>query len=1274
MDVTPGGAVGTAATDNRVPIVLHSAERNRVDGIRKKIVLGGAAFAMCAGAFLLFSSQDAPSPREASNEAVETVREFVTGTSSQPAHSLSGGQIKLSPGEHTVMWRYDPVTQRPLVRFEAQRWNPVSDTEFYTVKPEVTIFMPRGESTTIRADEAYVTVAQTGQDRLDPRRGRLLGNVKVTIDRSTEEWRLKNPDLAAPEAHPEQLIQIDLTQARFDMDRAELTSEGAVLVQAAEARIEDVHDLTVHWNQLDNRIEVLKFARGGRLVLMRDLGFPDDFGLPGAERKAKAGPGTSLASIDPAKARLPKAMANSPQRAETISAEAAAEEIRLNKSGITVNAPAKVATATGPAEAAPLRSADEVAAELERMAADAKSAAKADAPKAVQDIEPPDEDDPLLPPKKRERIHTYKMVFENEVLVRQLAGEREAGRLTASQLEVYFDFGDRQKRMVAGPPAGRPERAAGEAAPAGDAASGAASSPVAPPSGGATSSPAEAGEEGRLVLTWNGPLELRPIHADPAEQTGERRDVIAVGAPVRIDSPQGKAQCRQLVYRNEGRLVWMSGTDEDPVVLSSADEQRLVGREVFLDQRRGLAKVDGPGEMHDPRRTKAADSAGGADGLRAADVAAAPGAVAAGDSATNTALSEKKPREPVEIRWARGVDLELGRRPVTRTNPETLMEETKEKEYLRRAWFHGSVSLRQGAERLFADEVAVTFAVPTGADGSVERIEHLNLAGDVRLERADGVISAQKLDVTMVTTAQGRNVPREVHAWGKAYTKEGQKEFFADEMHVTLSEYAGPARTAPDGTPIPPKMQIGVETLDATGNVVLLDPERNGKVSRARTLKAVFRSGNELVKATIDSGEPGVLAQARLEGIAIHGERIDVDMDAQTADVPGPGKAWMLANENFGGGRFTRPTPVRITWAGRMQLRMKQNYGVFVDRVRTHSVGPVKAGSEVFDLNCDKLTVRLGPAPPPEPRRSTPDLVDRIPVLGTLLEREESAEFTSDVTATMDRKQPTYIIAEGNAEAITRTHERAGADGSPGRLKSRIRVEGPQIVANLEREQMSVPSAGALLIEDYQFSPGKPTRLSRRPQGGPLMSAVQGEGPSQTLVTWSNSMDLFVDRGLVSFDREVDMRHFSGKQIVRKEELAEWMNVSVEQLEQLGAGRKARLTCDNLLLEFAVGGSTPESAPGQGTADIRATDLRRMIARGAIHLQEDTKSMMGEYLQYLQDTNEVRLEGSPTLEARIIDQNESSQELSMWRGPLLVWNRTTNAIEAPNANVRTSRR
>jgi hypothetical protein len=241
-----------------------------------------------------------------------------------------------------------------------------------------------------------------------------------------------------------------------------------------------------------------------------------------------------------------------------------------------------------------------------------------------------------------------------------------------------------------------------------------------------------------------------------------------------------------------------------------------------------------------------------------------------------------------------------------------------------------------------------------------------------------------------------------------------------------------------------------------------------------------------------------------------------------------------------------------------------------------------------------------------------------------------------------------------------------------GPLEGRARIASDQIAVDLLAQQMSVPGRGTLLLEDYKFgAKGRRDGTLRDDSGPALMNAMRSDGPSQTLVTWENSMDFFVDRNLVAFDREVSMVHRSGQEMVLKDELAASMNLNVENLRHLSKGRRASLSCGNLLLEFGRGLA---GQLGAGRPIMSTADLNRLIARGAVHFQEETKSLMGEHLQYLREINEIRLEGSDRLEARIIDQDETTQRLSMWKGPILTWDRNTNRIDAPQATIRTSRR
>lgn len=1230
----------------------------------KKIILALGTFALAAGAYFALSAGDRRRTVPAEGDLSEAVRDFVTLPTSQPSHSIGDAEMRFRPGERTLARIYDDVTGRLKYQFEAKKWEPLSETDFHVEELLIQIYTPRGEITYISADTAEVTIARKARNRLEPKRGWLRGNVRVVIDRTTSEWREAHPDLADRYAHADDLINIDLDDASFDLDQAELRSEGTIVVDSREARIDRVEGLTLQWNQVDNRIDVLRFAHGGRMILRRG-GRMVDFALPGTERGAQTSdqPDGSAPEQDRdrrARFEVPRAQAMKPMSIGAVTADEAAAEIRLEGGIATANRPKSLEPEAHDAFARPsppgqLRSPAALAGDVDALKAEARAGAAG---------EPlPLDGSSLEDPREPKRIHTYRAVLLNDVLVEQKDGLLTRGRLKADRLEINFDFG-KKLRSLAGPRGGKRVSAAPDDAEA------ALPDTLEPPEPDADSASSLDEDRTKLILTWDGPLELRPLRVEPAEQTGQRFDVIATGRPVVVETGQAADQdarratatCGQLVYRHERRQVWLAGTEAEPVEITVDQTRRLVGREVFFDQKRGLARVDGPGYMFDERRDT--------------NDATAPNLVAqTSDLVSPTdAESPRKDRDPVEIRWSRGVDVELGHRTVLRQDPSTGLMQEKRREFLQRAWFHGEVSVTQGASRLSADEVAATFGLPISGEAMADHLQHLNMSGNVRLVRDDDLISADRLDVEMIVTPDGRNVPRVVDGSGNVLVRQERSEFRAQQMHVVLALSRRDVDTTPDAlTPALDRSRLGIASLDASGDVFVSDPERNLKVRNAETLSCVMRHGNQLVTATIVGAEPDALARARYEEVAVHGHRIEIDMDQQSIEVPGPGKTWMVTSKDFGGSKLSRPTTVKTTWTGNMEFRLAEDYGRFVGNVHSRSVDnpEVEGPRRAFSLTCDKMTVRFGRVPPVREKQGD-DLVERLWLLGRII--GDKAEVTS-VLATdrlRESRRPTYVLAEGHAEALSVYHASSASDAPLGPLLSRVQIAGDRIVADLLREQMSVPCAGTLLIEDYQFDAGgsKP-RLARTPLADdPLMSSVRNEGPSQTMVRWESSMDFFVDRNLVAFDKGVWMVHLSGRELAMQEQLAAAMNMDAGALHRLGPGRKATLTCGYLLLEFLTGaGPDLEAGPA-----VRATDLKRLIAKHAVHLQEGSKSLMGTHMQYLHETNEVRIEGNDMLEARIIDQDESSQRISMWRGPLLIWNRGTNRIEAPHATIRTSRR
>lgn len=1204
----------------------------------KRIVTASIVAVVLVAAFVVvLGGRERPAPHEADDRKA-AVQPFISRSATQPETVIESGELRLTPGDQTFAVIYDPVSGEPKYRFRAERWEPISDVEFKLTRPDIRIHAPDGQTTYIRSNEGQVILAQTGRRSVDPKRGWLRGDVRITIDRTTRQWRAAHPDQAELEQHQDQTINIFLTEVAFDLDRSRIESNGPLTVQSVEADVRG-QGIEITWNQLDNRIDLLRIREGRKMELRRG-GSAVDFAMPGTARAAAPEP--------PARARRGEAVARGGTTTQPVggptalarSEQNAAEAAAVLRAMIAATQPAPPASRIGPPGDTDLA---EVTA---RMASEARG--------AVDKPEPTEDATASAPTQRpRRRVETYSAVFTGGVVVEQRQGLRRPGRLNCDKLELIFDFGQRQKRasLATETQPGATTRPADEAPLLG----------------------ASPDDDTRLILTWSGPLEMRPMKVPPAAQSGDRFDCIASGERVEVDDGRGTAVCKQLVYRNELQQVWMSGTETLPVTLVSGDEApvaaegptstpgkgRLVGREMFFDRRRGLARIEGPGEML--REDAAAD----ADPY--------------GPSAA------KRARDPARLRWTRGVELELKQAPEKRTDPATGRTQTVYRDFIQRAWFHGNVRVTRGDELIAGEHVAARFFPPRKPGASLGPIERLDASGRVRLERRPDLITAERLDVMFALSNDGKDsYPSAADAQGRVRARQGDRSIRGDRVSVKMTQLAAPPAASPTTRPAEP--QLAMTELHAFGRVRAADPEQGFRV-QAEELHTLVPDGRRLKSATVIGPPPGLYAFVQYVDYQLAGHRIELDMDRQAADIPGPGRAYFFSDRDFGGGELKKAEETRVVWTRSMQVRGRENTAVFE--------GEVRSKTPTHSMWCDRLTVLLAdvPAPPPQARASPQPgslaqgrFAQRLPSprlaaysLMAMAAAEASWPTWKQLTAayapapaanvapkaprqnillTDDpsrRKQPVRVIAAGNAVALrTVRHARSG------RLMSRAQIKGSEIVVDLRRQSMNVPGRGSLLIEDYD--------LPKRGRGASMTSGSarpsllgSGERPSQTAFQWANGMSYFVDQALVTFDREVDMRHFSGQNVVLMENLAAAQNVDPSQL-RLPPGRKARLTCDNLLVQFAR-----NAAQQAETMDVRGADLRQLVASGAVFLQDSGKSLQGERLTYSRDSNRVTIEGANEFEARIFDEDEQAQRFNMWRGPVLIWDRSTNRIEAPGA-------
>ncbi len=1200
---------------------------------------------------------------------------------------MRGAKIHSGTKPYVVVYGADG---EPKYQFRSAKWEPVSETEFKLVQPEICVFMPGGQITQVRADEGQMFVERAGGNNFNPKRGYLKGHVMIFIDRTDKAWRRAKPEQAAPEQHPDQIIHIWLDEIRFDLDQSWIKSPGTLRVQSSEAEIEG-SGLTLAWNERDNRIERLDIEQGKRMELRRG-GSMVSFGLPGQEREG----GEAAATTEPAGHRE-----QAKRDLKKTGAMAATGLTVETEKGRTPSAFIERALLQG-ASANRSLSVDDIYPEKKpttTQASGRRTARFSDKPaspsKRIQLFGQKDDKGRTGKPRQ---IDTYHAVFEGNVLVEQRRGLKMLGQLAgADRLELVFDVGERQRKVVQGDsPATQPSddpnvvvaEAEAKAAKAKRDATGSTT----------TSSPTSQPEDQtRIKLLWSGRLSLRPVEVPENEKTGRRFDAIASGTNVRVMDRQGEVACRRLIFRNETEQAWLYGTSDAPVRLSSGETRRLQGNEIYVDRRTGIAVVNGPGSMSDTREAFAA--------------VAVPGS----EESPSSAQSKPSNQERIELSWSRQVEMDFALGEIKRVDPNTGQEVTKRREYVKQAVFRGAVRMKQGDQGINAEEIVMNMGVPTDSQSMVGPITKVYATGGVVLTQQKDEIHCEKLSVSMTTDEHGRNIPKSATAYGNVLAKQDKRQIQAkDQLNVII----GATRTAPTSQvaevvagaidpaqlarvkelallrgirpqeidrllqekgldaealrafavarnidpavinkliqPKKAKPRVGIIQMDAFGDVVAVDSSQKLDV-QAEEIQCSLPDGKNIERATLRA-KPNEKARAEFGDYVINGHQIVIDMTRQYAHVPDDGWLRFLTHQDLDGRKLDEPTTTEVRWTKEMRLEGQKNKGEFL--------GDVSASSQNSELKCDRLSIDFVDLAPAEMERIKQQTSPgRWQMLSKMLSgNKPKPKLSEENFRQRFDKKPVRVLADGNAVVLSSTNDKVDAK----RLQSRMRIAGPKLTVDLRNEQLDVTGQGSLLIEDYRVA-ARDGAAQPAPSGpkDPLMASISGRGPSQTAFTWGNSMTYYMGRNLAVLDRNVNMVHLAGGALALGTDLAKAMNVDVGKMRM--KGREATLSCDNLTVEFLrndrKGGSMPFDRAG-------AAELKRLIATGNIYLEDTGRSLVGEELTYYRDNNEITIKGTAENEARMFEQDLSKGQLSrFFVAPMIRWNRNTGEIVAPGARI-----
>ena len=834
----------------------------------RTVILASATLAIVGVLFAIYQSMAGPPPKR--RQPAETATDASADMPSQNGESKPGVPVgqgaEATAGQDNTIVLYSSDSDQAFLELTTREWTPdENQSGLYNVKePEIRIRTPEGQLAQITADSGLFELTKRDAEKYEPRRGTLMGNVLIRVDRLNTEQRAALPEAEQNDPGPERLVTMHLDSVEFDLENARLQTAGRFSLSAAEGSIEG-RGLALRYNEVDSSIESLRIEEEGR-IHVKGLGRLFKFDLPG---------------------------------------EAEVEEIQEDEQN---DAPAVAET----------------------MLAATQSTLDDGTMQPAPQPGLSDDDVPVLqlakekPERQRPPIN-YRAVFNENVRVRQVEGGEVTGDLAAGALELVFGFGQQQR----------------------DAARSQALAPTARAKQDAVGNLSDE-QQVELTVDWAGPLVLTAV--DPAEdgegETGGGTQIIASGGDVRlVQAGRGSVHCGRLIFQEDQERAWLYGDADTPVVIESADGASIAGREMTLDMQAGTALITGPGRMADPRTRTVLDAAD---------------------------QTEKSPDRGAEIRFGHEVNVTFATTTVTKTDPETGESIERRRQYLSNAVFHGDVVMRQAGDSIAGQRIELKLGPPRSAGSFADNIEQLHGEGGVHLVHGEDSVQCERIEVELGLDEGGRIAPRRARAYQNVAANRGPRSITADDtMIVELRSYRVPrdpwdinkARAEALRRGVDPetvdwekqrtkyenedRFRPGLLHLLANGQVEVRDPAQNLQVSTTK-LDCTFKDGERIDRAEV-IGTDAAPAHVELEDFSITGREVYLDVSAESAEVPGPGRLTFLSTRDLDGRELDESVPVAVTWGESMTFNGVHSRAFFT--------GSVHAVTSESKFDCGELTV-----------------------------------------------------------------------------------------------------------------------------------------------------------------------------------------------------------------------------------------------------------------------------------------------------------------------------
>jgi len=694
------------------------------------------------------------------------------------------------------------------------------------------------------------------------------------------------------------------------------------------------------------------------------------------------------------------------------------------------------------------------------------------------------------------------------------------------------------------------------------------------------------------------------------------------------------------------------------VVLHTSQCAELVAANVEIDREQGEARIEGPAKLASYGRQSAQGGAGSPESLSIGDV---------------------------DIRFDDQAVLTLGTHTVRRSDPSTKSFQDMSVEFISQATFAGNVRMKRGNDLINARSITMTFEPPDEPGAFAQNLVSLDAQGDVLMLRGDDQINCGVLTVLFAKDPAGHSVPRWAQADDDVVITQGTRTFTAsDRVTIQLASVPKPkppfdlvtARLAALKRGADPaaidesvlkrqyeqklEYTVGLESIDAVGNVTAFDPTDGLNVDAAQLL-ASFDSGRDLRTAHIE-GPEGVDAHVNWVQSSVSAHVIDVDFPEESIVVDGAGHLGFVTARGLDGVRTATSQHVTVSWNREMEFKGKQNTAHFFGRVhaQTNREAPnrstllsrwniiaTKTTNETSSFDCDELMIDF--VDTSDQTASTDHHDDQWWVFEPVVRKWGGGRETHRPKL---GKEPVYLVASRDVVGVF-----SNTNDTTGRIESRVRIAAQKLAVDLRSELMNVPVKGTILIEDYRVDHSQKPPSQRTTS---LFDSGVDASPSQSYISWAESMSFYYGRNRADFRKDVVIVHRRGATMIFAQKLLLAQKAN-NQSDADSAGRQTRLECQSLLVEFASNiAKRPDHDDRETPGGLSVRDIRQLDATGGVRLVDDDFSITAYRLAKYPRSDLLRVIGLDQ-DAEIYSKSPAGPR---FRGREFSYNLATGSVEA----------